>query len=721
MDNYTLNLRSIASLTNGSVSRPPVSMSFRKQLKATFRELFGSGGKETAESITRGMKDAKSKKGRSAVAELVRSPVDVVVSRTRSGSGSSRRVTYFPQGRSQERVPSYNEGNAPRYNSAQVNKEASEVPVREKSQQLQEEDIPLAPDLVPAKPAENAWTRALLLLTTQDRLDLFHQGANDSGSLPDDQAIISTLLNQSIDLQSQAEERAFTFTNPLNGAKVNLKSKMESFITRINTYVRLGDIAIQHSPQITALVWSGVRLVMTLIVQDAETWGILVESMEGIAGVMGRCRIYEKMYASGSSEGAKRVQSALVALYASLLVFAVKTKRYFAKAYIKRLYSAGAKPFEIAFGPVIESMRKCEARVEVEARAAAEVAAAVDRGRMMDLLGSMNGVVIPELKVLASETNVAVQRIRKAQEEEKRLEILRWLSKVKYLDNHKTPAKLREKGTGEWLFERTEWKAVLGSGDAQVLNWWDQSLQRIEDPSGVQDVAADPEEGDSGKQEGGLWLYGHPGTGKTILTSLVIDHLNARCTQTVADTDSLLAYFYCSYTEAPRKQAASLLATIVKQLAISLGNKLPVYGDERSNIGLPKSLIEAYRNQKQHGFSTEQLDLAELESILFKEILPTPGLGNVYIVIDAMDEMEESERKQLFPVLQRLVAFGAKAEAACKVKLFVASRGGQRDLKLALGKDGWRRMEEDGAREGRYWWGYKKMCGIPDSDCDRGW
>lgn len=369
-------------------------------------------------------------------------------------------------------------------------------------------DTPLAPDPVPAKPAQKAWTKALSLLTTQDRLDLFHQSGSDSGSLTDEQAIISTLLNQSIDLQAQAEQRAFIFTNPLNGAKVNLRNKMESFITRINTYVRLGDIAVQHSPQITALVWTGVRLVMTLITQDAETWGILVETMEGIAGVMGRCRIYEKMYASGASEGAGRVQSALVALYASLLVFAVKTKRYFAKAYIKRLYSTGVKPFEIAFGPVIESMRKCEARVEVEARAAAEEAAAGDRGKMMDLLGEMSGVAIPELKVLVSQTNVTVQRIRRAQEEEERLEILQWLSKVKYLDNHKTPAKLREKGTGEWLFDRAEWKAVFGKGEAEALNWWDQPLQKMEGASCVEGVAACSEGGDLGKQEGGLWLYG---------------------------------------------------------------------------------------------------------------------------------------------------------------------------------------------------------------------
>jgi len=287
---------------------------------------------------------------------------------------------------------------------------------------------------------------------------------------------------------------------------VKLKNKMESFITRINTYVRLGDIAVQHSPQITALVWSGIRLVMTLIVQNAETWGVLVETMDGIASVMGRCRIYEKMYASGVREGARRVQSSLVALYSSLLAFAVKTKRYFAKTYMKKLYSTGVKPFEIAFGPVIETMRKCEAKVEVEARAAADEAAAEDRGRMMDLLGDMSGVKIPELKVLASQTNVMVQKVRKAQEEEERLQILQWLSRVKNLDNHKTAAKLREEGTGQWLFDRKEWKAVFGNGgEAEVPNWWDQPLQETEDATDGENGSV---ERNLGNQEGGLWLYG---------------------------------------------------------------------------------------------------------------------------------------------------------------------------------------------------------------------
>ena len=81
-----------------------------------------------------------------------------------------------------------------------------------------------------------------------------------------------------------------------------------------------------------------------------------------------------------------------------------------------------------------------------------------------------------------------------------------------------------------------------------------------------------------------------------------------------------------------------------------------------------------------------------MEDIIFKEILSSPGLQNVYIVIDALDEMEEKSRKELYPILERLVNHGSTESGACKVKIFAASRAGQRDVKLAFSKDSWSRM-----------------------------
>ncbi|KAF8466998.1 hypothetical protein BDZ91DRAFT_154708 [Kalaharituber pfeilii] len=51
--------------------------------------------------------------------------------------------------------------------------------------------------------------------------------------------------------------------------------------------------------------------------------------------------------------------------------------------------------------------------------------------------------------------------------------------------------------------------------------------------------------------------------------------------------------------------------------------------------------------------------------------------------------MEEASRKELFPVLAKLMKF---SDGPCKVKIFIASRGGQRDVKVAMSKEGWSKM-----------------------------
>ena len=156
----------------------------------------------------------------------------------------------------------------------------------------------------------------------------------------------------------------------------------------------------------------------------------------------------------------------------------------------------------------------------------------------------------------------------------------------------------------------------------------------------------------------------------------------------------MLAYFYCSYTEEPRRSANAFLATVLKQLSIAL-NPSPDY--DTTGLGLPPALVNAYKEQKQQGFSTTQLDLKEMENILCSEILAAPQVRRVVIVIDALDEMEESSRKQIFPVLRRLQEFcraddgTAKGKSNCRVYIYITSRE-QRDIKIALRKDGWGRM-----------------------------
>ncbi|KAF8537949.1 hypothetical protein BDD12DRAFT_806544 [Trichophaea hybrida] len=172
--------------------------------------------------------------------------------------------------------------------------------------------------------------------------------------------------------------------------------------------------------------------------------------------------------------------------------------------------------------------------------------------------------------------------VKKAQEQEridmlaerqrtKYHEVLAWLSPVHALDTHIETKKSRRVGTGRWFLE-----------DQAFKNWGsnDKSFLRIE---------------------------GSEGTGKTVLMSIVIDHLLQQGKQPT--------YFYCNATTKP----THLYGSILSQL-LSLAPSLP-----------PE--IESYYNSSYHRRPYEH----ELQSHLLRVIPSSPNPP--IILIDGLDEV----------------------------------------------------------------------------------
>ena len=67
-----------------------------------------------------------------------------------------------------------------------------------------------------------------------------------------------------------------------------------------------------------------------------------------------------------------------------------------------------------------------------------------------------------------------------------------------------------------------------------------------------------------------LWCPGDPGTGKTVMTSIVVDHL----IKTVGSDDVRIAYVYCDYKDQAIQTASNLIACLARQL-IGRPQKLP--------------------------------------------------------------------------------------------------------------------------------------------------
>lgn len=136
-----------------------------------------------------------------------------------------------------------------------------------------------------------------------------------------------------------------------------------------------------------------------------------------------------------------------------------------------------------------------------------------------------------------------------------------------------------------------------------------------------------------------------PGSGKTIITSVVINHLTSRIG---GDPTIGIAYLYCTYKGERVQTTEQLLASVLGQLA-------------RGRDPFPASTKKLYDQHKTHQTepSREQLVTA-IEAV-------ANLCSKVYMVIDAIDEGHLPSIRQFVRVLFEL-------QASCNMSIFATSR-----------------------------------------------
>ncbi|KAJ7028117.1 ankyrin repeat domain-containing protein [Mycena alexandri] len=186
-----------------------------------------------------------------------------------------------------------------------------------------------------------------------------------------------------------------------------------------------------------------------------------------------------------------------------------------------------------------------------------------------------------------------------------RKQIIEWLSPINFFLRQADISQARQGGTGGWLL-----------ADPHFQEW----------------------ESGSGRT---LWCHGIPGAGKTVLVSMIVDHLSPR-----SQNGNLgVACIYLNHKEAEDHTPTGLLSSLWRQLVLG------------KDLGpLPKKLYQ------QHQEKQTPLSLDEVFEVLCSVI--TEFL-KVYIVVDAVDEYPETQRQILFEYL---------AEMGPTVNLMITSR-----------------------------------------------
>jgi len=145
-----------------------------------------------------------------------------------------------------------------------------------------------------------------------------------------------------------------------------------------------------------------------------------------------------------------------------------------------------------------------------------------------------------------------------------------------------------------------------------------------------------------------LWIFGAPGTGKTVLSSLIIDTLSLR-------EDSIVIYYYCNYKDALMQNEESIVGALVKQLCTRTPR-------------LPDALIKLCEFHRSPGCASPTAALEELQHALLEGASECTK-KSLTIILHGMDELLSETRKSLYKVFKSL-----RENKDCIVKVAIISR-----------------------------------------------
>ncbi|EWG50058.1 AGC/PKA protein kinase [Fusarium verticillioides 7600] len=190
--------------------------------------------------------------------------------------------------------------------------------------------------------------------------------------------------------------------------------------------------------------------------------------------------------------------------------------------------------------------------------------------------------VLLDLKDDVKNVSKGIDKILHKQHSVEEKDIFQWITPIDYTPQQHDFLKRRQPGTGQWLLECTEFQ-----------DWLKNSKR-------------------------GLFCPGIPGSGKTIITAIVIDHLS---TSFQGQSGIGLAFIFCNFRRHHEQTLEDLLATLLKQLT-----------QQKSPI--PNSVRDLYESCKNKGGrpSVEKLSTAlQFVSGLFTR---------TFVIIDALDECQ---------------------------------------------------------------------------------
>ncbi|KAL6694436.1 hypothetical protein J3F84DRAFT_376833 [Trichoderma pleuroticola] len=394
------------------------------------------------------------------------------------------------------------------------------------------------------------------------------------------------------------------------------KLVFREYISDIVTFLTmLGDISINFAPPQASAPWAAAKAVLKIPVRHIEQMAALAGTVQLFTRIVHRGQVYEHLYNATTTdeEAVSNLHNALRDLYITALELLARSDVLIEGGLVKQTLNAILRP-EQASGIVSDLLMK-EQKVLLEAQAC-EASRSANANLKMDdriegLLTSLDALSLP-LTRIDKGVNSLLEEVEKDGFER----LMDFISSEKFGKGHSTINDSRIEGTGDWLINHEglrDWQAIPS---ASTL----------------------------------LCLKGTVGTGKTYLTSRVIDHVKQ--TLETSAHDEGFAFFYCNRSGPSMLDPLVVLRSFVRQLS---------YKAHHYNR-IQTSVIQKCEVAKQEGRDLSYQDCKEL-ILISLNLYPKTTL-----ILDALDESDISTYN-LADILFELMEKATKP-----VKVFISSR-----------------------------------------------
>ncbi|MCJ1352386.1 MAG: hypothetical protein MMC33_002370, partial [Icmadophila ericetorum] len=457
---------------------------------------------------------------------------------------------------------------------------------------------------------QDLWGKAMVMLSDEDK-------QNINFNREDKLAILRDLLTVVNKKKQVCMEKRWKYKK--GNQEVIIRDQLEKVVVWVHKFKEVGDAAVQYDTGYASVPWAAVRFILQLAINDSQIFGAMVEGIEHISNLITRYAIIEHLYLQSTAAMAKdQLSQSLVKVYAAILQYLSKAKRYYDRNTAKRTVMAMLQTAESNVKEYLDKISVEEANVDSCIRLMEAEVHLNSKDRLQRL-----EALLRQLDNPINRSATQLSDLHDSFKKSERLELFQWLSTIPHITHHKTTGNDWMASSGQWLLRNKEF-----------IIWRKSSVSSV------------------------LWLHGIPGSGKTKLVFSVIQHLHSESNTSSAPAP--IAYFYCTRNTAEPQRADpdEIMRSILKQLSSS-----------KPDLSVREPTAKEYRTRKeeaeQQGCEPAKLTVAECEGLILALLEHNPAT----IVIDALDECIPARRYEILKTLDNIIQ-----KSASLVKVFVSSR-----------------------------------------------